>query len=334
MSENFQDKRPFPKLKLNSPTAKGKKSNQFSRKGLGIYFFFSLLVTALVGYFLVREIQLNATKKLIQDCEGQKNCPGRIEALEKLVKAKRSLISVDLSQARLYFAQLSGAQLQAANLSSAQLSSAHLDSADLSSAQLSDAQLNLTNLTHAQLAYANLERADLSSASLYLANLTHAQLNYARLNYAQLNYADLHDASLDSADLNYADLEHTNLEHTDLYHANFDSANLEYADLHDADLDSADFNLANFAHVNLEQANLYHANLIEVHNLTPSQIKSACYWETAIFRGEFDNEQKTWLVNEKLNQQYIEQLKEDRASNPQHLIACHTKSDFENPLLN
>ncbi len=324
MIDNFKDRRACPKLKLNSPTAQGKKSAQFSRKDLEIFFFFSLLVTALGGYFLVREIQLNAAGKLIRDCEGQENCPGRREAGERLVKAKRSLRAADLSGARLYFAQFSGAQLQEADLSSAQLKGAYLDSADLSSANLEQAQLNLTNLEQAQLSETNLDSADLSSASLDSASLDSAQLNYAQLNYAQLNYADLSSASLDSAQLNYADLRSADLERADLRSANLDSADLKGANLHRANLNSADLNFANLEQANLEQANLDHANLIEVHNLTPSQIKSACSWQTAIFRGEFAPEQKTWRVDEKLNQQYIEQLKQDKASNPKYPIDCHS----------
>ena len=86
--------------------------------------------TAIVSYYVVREIQLRAARQLIQNCAGQENCTGRIDALERLVKAKRSLQSSDLSQAQ---------------LSSANLSSAQLQDADLSSANLSSAQLNFTN---------------------------------------------------------------------------------------------------------------------------------------------------------------------------------------------
>ena len=298
MSYKCRNRRPFRKLKPDSTTGRDELSNQFSLKSLGIFFSLALMGTTMVGYAVLREIKLHAARKLIQNCEGKENCSGRIDALERLVKAKRSLQSSDLSQAQLYFANLSSAQLQNADLSGARLSSAQLQNADLSSARLSNAQLNFINLTHAKLFDAQLDRADLSSASLYFADLNHANLNYARLNYAQLNYAQLSHASLDSADLNYTDLSHANL-------------------------DSADLNLANLYNANLEQANLYHANLIEVHNLTPAQIKSACYWETAMYRGDFDNEKKIWLVDKKLNQQYLEQLKQDRTSNPKHPVNCH-----------
>ena len=322
MSDNFQDRSSSPKLKLNSPTAPGKKSADLSRKGLGIFFFFSLLVTALGGYFLVREIQLKATRKLIQDCEGQENCPGRMEAVERLVKVKRSLRAADLSQARLYFAQFSGAQLPDANLQSAKLSSADLKSADLRSANLEQAQLNLTNLSRAKLSSANLDSADLSSASLYFADLRSANLESAHLNYAELNYADLFGASLDSAHLNYADLSHADLFGASLDSASLDGADLKGADLSYANLEQADLNFANLEQANLYHANLEQANLIEVQNLTPAQIKSACYWSTAIYRGQFDRQAQNWLVDEQLNQQYIKQLKQDRDSNPQHLLAC------------
>ena len=161
MSYNCQNKRLVHKLKPDSTSGRGKLSHQFSLKSLGIFFSLALMGT-MVGYFVVRESQLRATRKLIQNCEGQENCTGRIDALERLVKAKRSLQSSDLSQAKLYFANLPSAKLQNADLSSANLSSAKLQNADLSSANLSDARLNLTNLTHAKLSYAQLDRVDLS----------------------------------------------------------------------------------------------------------------------------------------------------------------------------
>ena len=56
-------------------------------KSLGV-----LLIIPLIGtYFIVQEINLNGDKNLIQDCFEKTHCIGRIQALERLVKAKKSL---------------------------------------------------------------------------------------------------------------------------------------------------------------------------------------------------------------------------------------------------
>ena len=67
-------------------------------KSLGLFLIIPLIGTAIGGYFVVREILLNADKRLIQSCVEQKHCPGRIQALERLVQAKRSLKSYNLSR--------------------------------------------------------------------------------------------------------------------------------------------------------------------------------------------------------------------------------------------
>ena len=47
----------------------------------------------------------------------------------------------------------------------------------------------------------------------------------------------------------------------------------------------------------LPRANLKNANLIEARNLTPPQIKSACYWEKAFYKGNWDNKNYKWRSN-------------------------------------
>ena len=90
---------------------------------------------------------------LLRDCpkptENQKeedylNCEGRINALEKLAKAKRLPKYINLESANLESANLESANLESAYLESAYLESAYLESAYLESAYLTDAE-NLTN---------------------------------------------------------------------------------------------------------------------------------------------------------------------------------------------
>ncbi|MEM7595634.1 MAG: hypothetical protein AAF383_29715 [Cyanobacteria bacterium P01_A01_bin.83] len=57
-------------------------------------------------------------------------------------------------------------------------------------------------------------------------------------------------------------------------------------------------------------------------NLTDTQIKSACFWDKAIYRGEWNNEQKTYVALEPDNTNYIKKLKQDTASNPETPSDC------------
>ena len=233
-----QKKYPLSELAASFVAKSSKHQRRESIKYLGIFLIIPLIGTAIGGYFVVKEINLNADKRLIQDCTGQKYCHGRIQALERLVKAKRSLKSYNLVRAN-----LESAYLVRANLESANLASAYLESANLVRAYLESANLASANLASANLFRANLVRANLASANLFRANLA--------------------------------------------------------------------------------SANLASANLIESKNLIPSQIKLACYWEKAIYKGHFDNKNFfKWIVDDKANQQYIEALKQDKASDPKKPVDC------------
>ena len=373
-----KDKYPLSELAESFIT----KSKNYQRKerikSLVLILIIPLIGTAIGGYFVVKEINLNADKRLIQDCEGKEDCTGRIEALQRLVKAKKSLENYNLEGANLENAHLEGANLRNANLRSADLRDANLNGAFLYRADLSDAELDLANLSDAEpfeadLSDADLSRAnlngallqgavlhgaDLTSALLRGANLNGANLNGANLNGANLNNtiidettkldrkwrkvweivnqgakgqnlngADLSDANLNRADLsdaklNLADLSDAKLNLADLSDANLNRADLSDADLYLANLNGANLNGANLNGANLNGANLKSAYLIEVQNLTPSQIKSACHWESAFYEGDFDNENDAWIPDKKTNQQYIDQLKQDQASNPEEPVDC------------
>ena len=127
------------------------------------------------------------------------------------------------------------------------------------------------------------------------------------MQYYNLSFANLSFANLSSANLSFANLINANLESADL-----SSANLSIAKLSSANLESADLSIAY----------LSIAYLIEARNLTPTQIKLACYWEQAYYKGDFDNNQEKWIVNEEANKQYIEELKQDKASDPKEPVDC------------
>ena len=170
------------------------------------------------------------------------------------------------------------------------LSNSNLRSADLRDADLRDANLRNANLSSANLRNANLRNANLSSA-----NLRNANLSSANLSSANLSSVNLSSANLSSAIFVFANLSSANLE----------DANFIFADLSRSNLRNANLSSANLSNANLSNANLSNANLVRAKNLSNTQIKSACFWEKAIFANE-----------EQANQQKIEEIRQDKASDP------------------
>jgi hypothetical protein len=116
----------------------------------------------------------------------------------------------------------------------------------------------------------------------------------------------------DSNKIKILDLSRTNLREANLNGANLDGANLIGADLIGADLIGA----------NLDGANLWGAEV------DPKQIKSACFWESAIYtQGKWDEDKQLWVAEDwKANQREIDKLKRDKNSDPPNPIDCNTKS--------
>jgi len=243
--ENLQkqpEKSSLPVLASNltaKSTIKTKiKQVNFSRLWLTI----SLIITAIGGHFLIPEISLHVDKKLIRKCETREYCAGRIEALEKLVQAQKSLKSYDFERAN----------------------------------------LESVNLSRASLENANLRRASLESANLEQASLYNANLEQANLNSANLNRVDFNNSNLNGADINGADI--------------------------------------NGAYLN--NSNLNGAILSRVKNLTFSQIKSACNWDKAYYKVNWNQENSQWVVDQIANQKFIEKIDQDQASDPQKQADC------------
>ena len=222
------------------------------------------------------------------------------------------------------------------DLTNSNLSSANLFSANLSIANLRDANLNSVNLNSADLRGADLNNANLFSADLRDANLNSANLNSANLFSANLRDANLRGAKLFSADLRDANLNSANLNSAYLFRANLNSANLRGADLRDADLSSADLRDADLRGTNLSSAYLSSADLrgadLRGANfnsfeklISNRQIKSACFWEEAIYTdAEWNYIRRKWIaVNEKVNQKRIEEIRQDKASDPKNPPDCN-----------
>ena len=273
-----------------------RQSNQ-TRPNYTILIISSLLLTTLTGYFIWREIQLNAAEKVIRDCTENHNCANKTKTLEKLVKAKKSLKLFNLEHLNLKAAHLEKANLKSANLEATNLENAHLEDAHLENANLSTARMIGAHLENANLENANLSNIHLENANLYRANLQGVHISHDHLQGAHLNRANLQGTRLYYADFEYTYFHLTNLSHTYFYRANF-------------------------SHANLYRANLQGAQLIEAQNLTPAQIKSACNWETAIYKGVWSPKQSKWVVDHKANQQFIKQLQQDKESHPKKPVDC------------
>ncbi|OKH41677.1 hypothetical protein FACHB389_04055 [Nostoc calcicola FACHB-389] len=221
--------------------------------------FFLIIPLGLVIYLapvVKKQTEIRLFWQQVDPVKGKEYIPGRIQALEKLVQAGESLANEDFSGAYLSGADLSGADLSGANLSGANLSGADLSGANLIGANLSRANLSRANLRSAYL-IADLSRANLRSAYLSRANLGGAKLSLADLSRAILSFADL------------------------------SGANLGGAKLSGADLSSADLSLAILSSADLSLAILSSANLSNAKYLTPEQVKSAKYWDKAIYDKDF-----------------------------------------------
>ena len=157
------------------------------------------------------------------------------------------------------------------------------------------------------LAGIHLCEANLKEANLYKANLQQADLDYANLQQADLDLADLQQADLSEANLQKAKLGGADLQKTLLREANLQQVYLDEANLQETDL---------------SEANLQQAYLWEAENLTPKQIKSACFWEQAIYKAKWNNEKQAWVAKEPDNTNFIEELKKDKSSDPGEAPDC------------
>ncbi len=258
---------------------------------------FSLLITLGTGSWLWRELQLHAAQNLIYECLDRQTCEDNVEALEQLVKAKKNLQLLNLLNAHLENAHLENAHLPSANLENTHLENAHLENAHLENVNLAIAHLENAHLENAHLENVNLSNAHLEGANLEGANLQGAHISHDHLQGADLNRANLHGLHIYQVDFKQTNFYRANLSGTYFYRANFERANF-YG------------------------ANLQGAHLIEAQNLTPAQIKSACNWEKAIYKGVWSFSQSKWVIEKKANQQFLKQLQLEKDSEPKKPVDC------------
>jgi uncharacterized protein YjbI with pentapeptide repeats len=121
----------------------------------------------------------------------------------------------------------------------------------------------------------------------------------------------LNDAYLGDVQLAKANLEYANLEKANLTKANLENAKLGFANLREANLKGANFKGVKLFGTNLRGANLDGANFNDADDLTPAKIKSACFWEKAIYK-----------LDKNENQKFIKEVKNDISSNPKEPPEC------------
>jgi uncharacterized protein YjbI with pentapeptide repeats len=142
-------------------------------------------------------------------------------------------------------------------------------------------------------------------------SLNGAYLKKAKLEDVNLENAKLEDAHLEEANLKKANLANANLGKADFEKANLEDAKLGFANLSGAKLKEANLTKAKLFGANFREANLDGAILEEADDLTPTKIKSACFWEKAIYKSDKNK-----------NQKFIEEIKNDTSSNPKEPPEC------------
>jgi Pentapeptide repeats (8 copies) len=187
---------------------------------------------------------------------------------------------------------------------------------------LGDSSLLKQNLLNLNLSYVNLTKAYLAKADLSKAILLKADLTGANLLIANLNEAILTETILTDADLRGADLTGGILIKAKLNGAELNGANLYQAKLNGAELNGA----------NLYQANLTGAIFEGAIDLTNEQIKSACFWDKAIYtEARWDNEKRTWVARDpQANEETIKKIRKYTASDPQTTPDCSIWNKTQN----
>ncbi|MGB5709377.1 MAG: pentapeptide repeat-containing protein [Waterburya sp.] len=238
---------------------------------------------------------------------------------------KLNIKILDLSNSNLRGANLRGANLIGADLRGAKLDGADLWDADLTGANLRNADLSGAKLSGAKLSGAELIRAELIRAELIRAELWDADLTGASLRNAKLWDAKLDGAELWDADLTGANLRGANLSGAKLRDAKLWDADLTGAELWDAKLWDADLSGAKLSGADLSGANLSGADVDGVINRSNYRIKLACFWDKAVYTdAKWNGAEQKWIaVDEKVNQERIKIIKQQKDSDPKTPPNCN-----------
>ena len=286
------------------------------------------IVIVLISFILTEKQRRNAeiyqAWQVITAAYKQPGSGGRKEALEFLNSEPRRFPWIWLTWER---QNLAGLAAPKAYFHEINLQEADLRFANLQETNLLEANLQATKLFEADLHKANLLKANLSEATLKGANLSEAILKGATLKGADLQGVNFKAANLWEANLQAANLWAAKLQVADLLRANLSGANLHQANLREVNLRQANLSGVNLQQANLKGANLHQANLKGVIlekaiNLNFKQLKSACFWEEAIYKGGWNSEKATLTPIEPDNTKFIEEVKQYSSSDNENSIDC------------
>jgi len=172
---------------------------------------------------------------------------------------------------------------------------------------------------------AALERLIVRGYVLYNSVLSGINLKATNLEGGILNGSDFSQSNLSNTNFQKAHLTKANMEKANLSSVNFQKAllnrvNMKNANLTNANLKNAKLYNASLDEVNLVKSNLEGASLYE-SNFTNSQIKTACNWQTAFYKGKFIHG-LGWQLEKEANRKFINQLQKDIASDPAEKVDC------------
>jgi uncharacterized protein YjbI with pentapeptide repeats len=208
------------------------------------------------------------------------------------------LVSANIQNTHLEFANLSGADLEKANLSGAVLDGANLSGSNFEKADLTAAHLIRADLSNSQFQYARMKYADFSDADLDEADLSYTKARLIHLDGAFLRKADLRGSDLSTANiigaylgeanlgvsaLAYADSDHPNLRET---HSDY-RTNLQFALLVDSYLGGANLTGADLTGANCGNADLTGADLTDAI-LDGAELEGATLNEAKVSQHQLD----------------------------------------------
>ncbi|MDJ0843276.1 nSTAND1 domain-containing NTPase [Crocosphaera sp.] len=299
-----------------------RKSYQKQSRKTFLYAILPLSLIVSLGAFAYRHWDIKNAWQTLKVVTNNPYDSRRKDALETLkfwrINFKQvPLTATSLKDINLSKTNLSNMDFSGTNLENANLFKSDLNNSNFKNANLSNSYLVKSNLSQSNLRLTNLVQANLSKANLFQSNLT-----FASLNFANLSSANLSQSSLSFANIEEANLSQTNVSFSNLSGANLSFSNLMFADLSDSNLSSANLVEANLLSANLTNTNLLGTNLIQAKNLEPSNLKQACFWQYAIYKGQWNNEQQEWEIDEPANREFIEKLMKDKTSDPKIKPSC------------
>ena len=284
------------------------------------------IVTFIFGEDIRRNNEVFSAWQTITSANGQSGSGGRIKALQFLNSRPLRFPWIGWTKPGWYWDErekecklkrLWGLRWEREPLSGLSAPGAYLANIHLCEAYLEGADLQNANLWSAKLQNSYLEGAKLQNSLLWGADLQNVDLGRANLENAVLESVDLENANLWSAKLQNTFLKDTKLQNAFLKSADLENTFLWFVNLQDADL---------------EGANLKQTFLIEVTNLTPKQIKLACFWDKAIYKGGWNWEKNSYVVKEPDNTNFIEKLKQDKLSDPKNSVDCSKWNNSQSSL--